>query len=490
DHGKTTLLDALRQTNVAQKEAGGITQHVAAYQIETKSNKTITFIDTPGHAAFSSIRTRGTVITDIIILVVAADDGIKEQTIEIIQQAKGKNVPIIVAINKIDKPNANVDRVKTELMNYEVILEDFGGDVLSVEISALNRINLDGLVDAILLQAEMLELNAGIEGNSRGTILESRVDRGKGIISSVIIQHGILKEGDIFVAGASYGKVRIIFDDNGKRIYQALPSAPVEIVGFDTAPEPGDLFVAIESEQKAREIAEYRKRTKSLTLKTKTSKTLEQVIEGSRSSVQTLNIIIKADVYGSLEAIIASIDLIKHPEIKINIVSTGVGIISENDIDFAQSINAITIGFNVSIIATAKELSKLYEVKILNHSVIYHMIEEIKKIMSKMLAPTVEEHYIGVADVRKLFTISRFGTIAGCYVLDGVIKKHDSKIKVKRGEDCIFEGKIKSMKHEKDEIKEAKYQHECGILTDGFNDFREGDKIECYEIVLKFRSLD
>ncbi len=490
DHGKTTLLDTLRKTSVAQKEAGGITQHVAAYQIETKSGKKITFIDTPGHAAFTKIRARGAVITDIIILVVAADDGIKEQSIEVINQAKSQNVPLVIAINKIDKPNINIDKIKNELMAQGVILEDFGGEILSAEISAKQNINLDGLLEAVLLQAEMLELKANEKRPSVGTILESRIDKGKGVVASLIVQHGILKTGDIFVAGSSFGKIRTIYDDKGKKLINAGPSTPVEIVGFDTAPEPEDVLTVIETEQKAREIAEYRKQLAKMKSSKSVAKNINALMQNNSSDVKVLNILLKADVYGSLEAITASLEAIKHPEIKIQIVESGVGIISESDIDFAKNTDAIVIGFNVNTSAAAKASAKFYGIKILNHNIIYHMTKEVKSIMGSMLSPVVEENYIGTADLRKIFTISRLGTIAGCYVSDGVIKRNDSKIKVIRNGKCIFEGKIRSMRHEKDEIKESRQSHECGILVDGFNDFKIGDQIECYEIVLKSRYVD
>ncbi|MDR1391356.1 MAG: translation initiation factor IF-2 [Holosporales bacterium] len=490
DHGKTTLLDTLRKTVVAQKEAGGITQHIAAYQLEAENGKKITFIDTPGHAAFSKIRERGAVITDIIVLVVAADDGVKEQTIEVINQANSQNVPIIVAINKIDKPNINIDKLKTELMSYGLILESFGGETLSTEISAKQNINLDKLIETILLQAEMLELKANETRSPIGTILEARVDKGRGIIASIIVQQGTLKNGDIFVAGGVFGKIRTMYDDKGKRIVSVGPSTPIEVIGFDSTPEPGDILSVVDNEQKAREIAEYRRMSlKSRTTELQT-KTIEQAMSKRDSLVKPLNIFVKADVRGSVEAIAASLDAIQHPEISIKIVEKAVGIITENDIVFARTTNAIIVGFNVSVSATAKDSAKFNNIKILNHNVIYHIVEEIKSIMGKMLSPIVEENYIGNADVRKIFTISRFGTIAGCYVTDGTMKKSDSKIKVLRGETCVFEGKIRSMRHEKDEIKEAGQSHECGILAEGYNDFKEGDRIECYEIVLKLRSVD
>ena len=490
DHGKTTLLDTLRKTSVAQREAGGITQHVAAYQIDAGDGKKVTFIDTPGHAAFTKIRERGAVITDIIVLVVAADDGIKEQTIEVIKQARSQNVPLVVAINKIDKPDINIEKVKTELMSQEVILEEFSGDTLSVEISAKQNINLDKLLEAILLQAEMLDLKANANRAPVGTILESRIDKGRGVIASVIIQHGTIRKGDVFVAGGTFGKVRTIYDDTGKILPFATPSTPVEIAGFDSAPEPGDILAVVDSEQKAREIAEYRRNAQKAKTSKDKVKSIDRLLLGSSGDIKELNVLVKADVYGSLEAVVASLEAIHHPEVSIKVVEKGVGIISESDIDFAKTANAIVVGFNVNMSVAAKDAAKFYGIKILNHNVIYHMTEEVKAMMGAMLAPIIEENYIGNADVRKIFTISRLGTIAGCYVTDGIIKKANSKIKVLRSGKCIFEGKIKSMKHEKDEIKESRQSHECGILAEDYNDFKEGDQIECYEIVYKSRSVD
>ena len=489
DHGKTTLLDTLRKSSVAQKEAGGITQHVASYQVEVKGGKKITFIDTPGHAAFTSIRARGAKLTDIIVLVVAADDGIKEQTIEVIKQAQSQNVPFVVAINKIDKPDININKIKADLMNYDIILEEFGGETLSCEISAKNNINLDKLLETILLQADICDLKANPNRSANGTILEARVDKGRGIVSSVIIQGGTIKNGDIFVAGSTYGKVRAMYNNAGEKLNNIGPSTPIELIGFDSTPEPGDTIVIVENEQKAREIAEKRKESKKNAKASKISiKSINQVM--AQESMKVLNVFAKADVYGSLEAITASLEAIKHPEIMVKVIGKEIGIISESDIDFSIPSSAIVIGFNVNSTAAAKELAKLTNIKILNHNVIYHLIEEIKSIMSSMLDPIIEEQYIGTADVKKIFVISRLGTIAGCYVSDGVIKRNNSKIKVIRNGKCIFEGKIKSMKHEKDEIKESKQNHECGILAEGYNDFQEGDKIECYEIIQRTRIIE
>ncbi|MDR1609735.1 MAG: translation initiation factor IF-2 [Holosporales bacterium] len=489
DHGKTTLLDSLRNTSVAQKEAGGITQHVAAYQvIHGDTGRCVTFIDTPGHAAFANIRARGAVVTDIIVLVVAADDGIKEQTIEVIRQAREQSVPLIVAINKIDKPDINIDRIKSELMVHEVVLEDFGGDVLSVNISAKHGTNLDGLIDAILLQSDVLELKANEDRKAVGVVLESRVDNGRGVVASVIVQTGTINTGDVFVAGTTFGKIRMIYDDKGKRVKSAGPSAPVEIVGIESAPEPGAVLSVVDSEQKAREIAEYRAAKVSTRNVQKVVKAIDQMLSDERANV--LNVFVKADVSSSMEVIVAALEAIKHKDISAKIVDKRVGIVSESDVDFAKNTGAIIVAFGVGVSPTAKNFAKANDVRILHDNVIYHMISAVKTVMESMLAPIVEENYIGRAEVRKLFFISRLGTIAGCYVSDGLMKRSDSKIMVLRNGACIFEGKMRSMRHEKDEIKESRQSHECGILADGFNDFNEGDVIECYEIILRSQSLD
>jgi translation initiation factor IF-2 len=372
-------------------------------------------------------------------------------------------------------------------MNYEIILEDFGGEVLSCEISALKNMNLDGLMETILLQSEMMQLCANPNRKAVGIILESKISSGKGIVASAIVQNGTLTTGDIFVAGGSYGKVRVIHGDTGKKLTSAEPSTPIEIVGFNSAPEPGDVISVVDSEQKAREIAEYRQRIQKERANKTSSMTVEQLIAGKNAQKFELNIVIKSDVSGSVEALSAAINSIEHEEIDIKITDSGVGMINESDIDFAKNTRSIVLGFNIGITSIAKDNAKLNMVKVYNNSVIYHIIEEVKREMSALLPPTIEENYIGTADVRKIFMISRFGTIAGCYVTDGIMRRNDSKIKVMRGGDCVFEGKIRSMKHEKDEIKESKQSHECGILAEGFNDFLEGDAIECYEIIQKSR---
>jgi translation initiation factor IF-2 len=487
DHGKTTLLDSLRNTSVAQKEAGGITQHVAAYQVTRENGRKITFIDTPGHAAFANIRARGAVVTDIIVLVVAADDGVKEQTIEVIRQARAQNVPLIVAINKVDKPDIKIDKIKTELMAHEVVLEDFGGEVLSVNISAKHGSNLNGLIDAILLQADILELKANEDRKAVGIVLESRIDKGRGVVASVIIQAGRINTGDNLVAGSACGKVRMIYNDKGKRIESAGPSDPIEIVGIDSAPEPGSVLTVVNSEQKAREIAEYRAAKTSARNVKNVVRAIDQML--SDGLTNTVNILVKADVSSSMEVIVAALEAIQSEEISAKIIDKRVGVVSESDVDFAKNTGAIIVAFGVGVSVTAKNFAKINDVTILQNNVIYHMISAVRSVMESMLAPIVEENYIGRAEVRKTFFISRFGTIAGCYVIDGLMRRSDSKIKVLRNGTSIFEGKMRSMRHEKDEIKESRQSHECGILADGFNEFNEGDIIECYAIVLKSRSL-
>jgi translation initiation factor IF-2 len=488
DHGKTTLLDIIRKSNVVQKEAGGITQHVAAYQIRTsKSKKLITFIDTPGHAAFSAIRSRGATVTDIVVLVVAADDGVKDQTVEAIAHAKAQNVPVIVAINKMDKPGAASGKVKAELLSNNVILEEYGGDALSCEISALKNTNIDELEELILLQAEIMQIKANVNRKAFGTVLESRVDKGRGIVASVIIQNGTLRQGDVFVAGSSFGKIRTMYNDRGERVTAAGPSIPIDVVGFNSAPEPGDVLSVVSSEQKAREIVGYRSDVKKQKSHGAVKKSTDMF---SQTKQKDLNLVIKADVFGSLEAICLSIEELKHEEICVKIVDRSVGVVTESDIDFALNTGAEILGFNVGITSAAKEKAISFSVNIRQHTIIYKLMEEIKQMMGALLEPTVEERYTGRAEVRKIFFISKFGTIAGCYVTDGVVKRSDSKIKVFRDGQVIFEGKMRSMKREKNEIKESRQSYECGILADGFNDFLEGDTIESYDIVFIQRKIE
>ena len=484
DHGKTTLLDTIRNTSVTKKEAGGITQHVAAYHVITPVGRQITFIDTPGHAAFKRVRHRGTRLTDIIVLVVAADDGIKEQTIEIINEAKKNNVPIIVAINKVDKPDVNVERVKSDLMQYEILLEEFGGDVQCVEISAKNNKNIDKLLDAILLQADVLELKANPNRKATCTILETRIEKGRGIVATVVVNGGTLHIGDAFVAGATFGKVRTMTDCYGNKEKSYKPSIPVEVVGFDKAPEPGDILVVVDSEKKAHEIAERRQalRSKKKAIKIE-SKNVTDLLSNSDNGIKTLNVYIKADVFGSLDAVEMSLLSINSSNIRIDVIGRNIGIVNESDIEFAKTFNACILCFNVGTSTGAKRLAKSQGVRIISNNIIYGLIDEVTELLESMLPTVVEEKYIGCALVKKLFFISRLGTIAGCIVTDGIIKRNNSVIEVTRNKEVIYKGKIKSMKHEKDEIKESSVNHEVGILLENFNDYKEQDELVCYECV-------
>lgn len=490
DHGKTTLLDTLRNTSVTQKEVGGITQRVAAYQVKAPSGKEITFIDTPGHAAFANIRTRGAKLTDIIVLVVAADDGIKDQTIEIIKEAHAQNVPLVIAINKIDKPDIDINKVKNALMQYDVLLEEFGGDVLCVEISAKNNINLDKLLDTILLQAEVLDLKANASRKANCTIVESKMEKGRGIVASVIVEGGTLNIGDVFVSGATCGKVRSITDSCGTRINTCEPSMPVEIVGFDNVPEPGDTLIVVDSEKKAREIASKRREMQARKNAKKLSvKGIKEIMEDNEKPVQTLNVYVKADVYGSLEAIETSLLAIESSKIKIAIVGMSVGAVTEGDISLAKSSGSVIVCFNTSIVPSARRVAEEVGVKIISNDVIYHLTNSVIEIMENLLPPIIEEAYIGKMLVKKLFFISKLGTVAGGVVVDGFIRRNDSKIRVIRNGKKIYEGAIKSMKHEKDEIKECGVNRECGILMDNFNDCEEGDYVECYALIERRQKL-
>ena len=487
DHGKTTLLDTLRKTSVAARESGGITQHVSSYQIVI-DGKRITFIDTPGHAAFSKIRERGAKITDIIVLVVSAEDGVKAQTIEAITDAKSQNVPLIVAINKIDKPNTNIERIKSELLGYGVVLEEYSGDVLSAEISALTGQNLDKLLDAIFLQAEIMQLTANKNRPASCVILETQLVKGRGLVGSAIVQNGTLSVGDVFVAGASFGKVRALYNDAGVAVTHAIPAEPVNIVGFDSSPEPGDTLVVVDSEQKAREIAENRKRRQKEKLFADSSARMSKLMDSVKEK-RFLKLFVKGDVAGSVEALVLTLSSITHDEVGIVVTGTGIGDVNESDVEFAHQTGSLVIGFNINVSPAAKSYAKIHNVQIFSDDIIYRVVDEVKRRLGKLLTPITEEVYIGACEVRKIFHISRVGTIAGCYVTDGIIRRNNTKIYVERNGNNVYSGKITSMKHEKDEIKESKQTHECGILTEGFNDYKEGDIIKCYEIVQKERFI-
>lgn len=480
DHGKTSLLDAIRQTKVTEQEAGGITQHIGAYKV-TLQGKDITFLDTPGHEAFTALRARGAKVTDIVVLVVAADDGVMPQTIEAINHAKAAGVPIVVAVNKIDKPEANPQRVRTQLSEYGIIPEEWGGQNIFVDISAKKRIGIENLLEMILLQAEIMELKANPNRPARGTIIESRLDKGRGPVATVIVQNGTLKVGDAFVAGTTYGKVRALIDDTGKRINEAPPSTPVEVVGFEEVPQAGDSFTVVEDERIARQIANARAQKKRLAEMQKAQKlTLQDLYEKIKEGeIKELNLIIKGDVQGSVEALKKAVEDITHPEIKVKVIHTGVGGITESDVNLAATANAIIIGFNVRPETKAQELAEQLGVDIKLYSIIYEVIDDVKKALQGMLEPEVKERVIGKAEVRAVFKISKVGTVAGCYVLNGTVSR-GSLVRVIRDNIVVYEGKIGSLKRFKEDVKEVQAGYECGLTIENFNDIKEGDILEIY----------
>lgn len=483
DHGKTSLLDALRETDVVGGESGGITQHIGAYQVHLNNGKKITFIDTPGHAAFSEMRARGANITDIVILVVAADDGIKEQTREAINHAKAAKVPIIVAINKIDKPEANIEKVKGELLQHNLILEDYGGEILSVEVSAKEKIGLEKLEETILLQAEILDLKANPNRLAQGIVVEAKMDRGRGPVATVLIQKGTFKQGDIFVVGTEWGRARALINDHGERTDIALPGQPIEIIGCNGVPQAGDELIVVQTESKAREVSNYRLLKKKAQATISSSKTsmerlMSQISAGEK---RHLPIVIKADVQGSVEAITNALLKIGTEEVSVRILHSGVGGINESDVTLAQASEGIIIGFNVRANVQARELAQKDKIDIRYYSIIYEIIDDIKKMMGGLLSPILQEKYLGCAEVRTLFNISKLGTIAGCYVTGGLIKRK-SKARLLRDNVVIFEGSLKSLRRFKDEVKEVKESYECGISLENYNDIKVNDIIECYEI--------
>lgn len=489
DHGKTSLLDALRSSDVALGEAGGITQHIGAYQITLENGEHITFIDTPGHEAFTAMRSRGAKATDIVVLVVAADDGIMAQTIEAINHAKAAEVPIIVAINKIDKPGADPMRVKSELLNHGLVSEDLGGDILVIEVSAKQRLNLDKLEEAILLQADMLNLRANFKASASGMTIESKVDKARGVITTLLVQRGTLRLGDIIVAGCSYGKVRVINDDKGRKLSEALPSMPVEILGLNLASDAGETFSVVESERQAREITEYRLQ-KKLTLKTAMNKrgSLEDLLRSGDGKTKELPIIIKADVQGSIEAIAGSLQKISTEEVKVKILHAAVGGITESDIALARASRAIILGFNVRANNQARQQAESEAIDIRYYSIIYNLIDDVKAMLSGMLNPTIREEYIGQAEIRKVYNITKVGKVAGCYVTSGYISRGAGS-RLLRDNIVIHEGKLKTLRRFKDDVKEVNEGYECGIAFENYEDIREGDKVEAFKIIEEARTL-
>jgi len=490
DHGKTSLLDAIRKTNVVAGEAGGITQHIGAYQVETK-NGLVTFIDTPGHEAFTSMRARGAKATDIVILVVAADDGVMPQTAEAINHARAAEVPIIVAINKIDKPQANPNRVRTGLLQYEVVVESMGGEVLEVEVSALKGTNLDKLLDTILLQAEVLDLKANPNREGSGIVVEAQLDRGRGPVATVLVQRGTLHLGDIFVAGSAWGRVRALINDKGEHVKEAGPSVPVEVLGLNSAPEAGDQFVVVENEARAREITDYRERKRRESRGVASGRaSLEQMMSQLKDGARKeFPILVKADVQGSAEAIVQALEKIGNDEIGARVMHYGVGGISESDVQLAAASGAVILGFNVRANGQARSAAERDGIEIRYYNIIYDLVDDIKKAMSGLLAPTLRETFLGNAEILEIFNITKVGKVAGCRVTEGSVQR-GAKVRLIRDNVVIHEGTLSTLKRFKDEVREVQVGQECGMAFEGYQDMRAGDVIECFRVEKVQRTLD
>jgi translation initiation factor IF-2 len=489
DHGKTSLLDYIRRTRVVSGEAGGITQHIGAYHVETPRGM-VSFLDTPGHEAFTAMRARGAKATDIVILVVAADDGVMPQTKEAIAHAKAGNVPLVVAITKVDKADANIERVKQELVSEGVVPEDWGGDSQFVEVSSKSGQGIDQLLEAVLLQAELMELKAPRACNAKGLVIEARLDKGKGPVATVLIQSGTMKRGDAVLIGSVFGRVRAMLDENGKSIIEAGPSIPVEIQGLSEVPDAGEELMVLTDEKRAREIALFRQgKYRGVKLAKQQAAKLENMFDHmAEGEVRTLSLIVKSDVQGSAEAIAQTLAKLSTDEVKVNLIHSGVGSINESDINLALASKAILIGFNTRTDAPARKLAESCGVQIRNYSIIYAMADDIKTALSGMLAPEMRESILGLVEVRQVFVVSKIGTIAGCYVLEGVVKR-GCKVRVMRGNELIHEGELDSLKRFKDDAKEVRSNFECGLSVKNFNDLEVGDKLEAYEIVEVARTL-
>jgi translation initiation factor IF-2 len=482
DHGKTSLLDALRSSDVAAGEAGGITQHIGAYQVVLSGGQKITFIDTPGHAAFTAMRARGSQVTDIVVLVVAADDGVQPQTIEALNHAKAAGVPIIIAINKIDRPDASADKVRNDLLSQEIVVESMGGDVQDVEVSAIKRTNLDKLEEAILLQAEILELKSNANRLAQGAVIEAKLEKGRGVVATVLIQRGTLKQGDVFIAGNEWGRARALIDDRGQPIKVAGPSEPVEVLGLQGAPAAGDEFVAVEDEARAREITEYRQRAeRQKSLAVGARGTLEQMFDQIQAGeAQELPIIIRGDVQGSIEAIIGSLENMSTDEVKVRVMHSAVGGITESDIILAKSVGGLVIGFNVRANPQARLQAQQEHVDIRYYSIIYNVLDDMKQLMEGLLAPEIRERQIGYAEVRDVFSVTRAGKAAGCMVTEGMFKR-GNKVRLLRDDVVIFEGSLKSLRRFKDDVRDVQQGYECGMAFENYDDIKNGDVIECFE---------
>ena len=489
DHGKTSLLDYIRTTKVASGEAGGITQHIGAYHVKTKKGM-VSFLDTPGHEAFTAMRARGASVTDIVILVVAADDGVMPQTIEAINHSKAAKTPLIVAINKIDKPEANPEKVKNELMTHEVIPEELGGDCMFLELSAKTGQGIDELLDAILLQAEILELKAPINTPAKGIVVESRLDKGRGPVASILVQSGLMKTGDMLLAGSSYGRVRVMLNENASQIKEAGPSIPVEIVGLSDVPNAGDEVMVLNDERKAREIALFRQgKFRDVKFAKQQAAKLENMFDQmAEGDVKSLPLILKSDVQGSYEALKGSLEKLSNDEVKINVIHNAVGAVNESDINLAVASNAIIIAFNVRAEGGARKSAESNDIEIRYYSIIYDAVDDVKAALTGMLSPDEKENVLGSVEIREIYKVSKIGTIAGCYVTDGLIKR-ESKVRVLRDNIVIYDGELSSLKRFKDDVKEVKLNFECGLSIKNFNDLKEGDTLEPYEIVKVARKL-
>ena len=491
DHGKTSLLDALRSTDVVRGEAGGITQHIGAYQVELESGDKISFIDTPGHAAFTSMRQRGAHVTDIVILVVAADDGVQPQTIEAINHARAAEVPLIVAVNKMDLPAADPSRIKNELLSHEIIAEEMGGDTQIIEISATTGLGLDALTEAISLQAELLELTANPDRSAFGAVIEAQLEAGRGAVATVLVQGGTLNVGDIFVAGAEWGRVRALINDRGENIKSAGPSEPVEVLGLNGAPQAGDDFAVVESDARAREIVEYRQdviRDQRAVAGARGSldEMFEQIQAGEAVQVP---VVIKGDVQGSVEAIVGALNNMSTDEVKVQVLHAAVGGVTESDVSLASVNNGLLIGFNVRAIPQARDQAKRDQVEIRYYNVIYNVVDDVRSILEGELAPTIEENLLGSAEIREVFSVSRVGKVAGCMVTDGLIRR-DSKVRLTRDSVVIHEGQLGTLRRFKDDVREVQNGYECGIALENYNDIQVGDVIECFEVQEIARRLE
>ncbi len=482
DHGKTSLLDAIRKANVVSGEAGGITQHIGAYQVKTANGELVTFLDTPGHAAFSEMRARGANVTDIVILVVAADDSIMPQTVEAINHAKAAKVPIIVAVNKVDKPGADPQKVKTDLLQHELQVEDLGGEVQCVEVSALKKLGLNELLEQITLQAELLELKANPDRSANGSVVEARLDKGRGAVATVLVEGGTLQRGDIVVAGTAWGKVRALINDQGKQIKQAGPAMPAEILGLNGVPVAGDNLVVVESEARARELTEFRQAQQKEAEQLARRGTLEQMFSNIKSGgAQELPILIKSDVHGSSEAIVGALEKLSTDEVKVQVLHAAVGGITESDITLAKASNAVIFGFNVRANPQARAAAEREGIDIRYYSIIYELIDDVKALLSGMLKPEQREKYLGYAEIREVFNVTKVGKVAGCYITDGEVQR-GAKVRLLRDNVVIHNGTLKTLRRFKDEVKEVQNGYECGMAFENYSDIQVGDQIECYLI--------